>query len=187
VTPAGATPGGALRGRDPSGKLARVESTGAATAQRRGSSAGQRGQYGIDGGTIAVPVFALAEAGLAGTAAWAIGHRRRGIAGLAGLAGLAVAGSAASYLYSTTSTTPPGAAIQNIAGTEGRRQALHEAVRMLRGGGRLRIVDDRADRYADILRDAGCVDITVRRLGWQTWYGMPGHHLRVAAASKPSG
>jgi hypothetical protein len=55
------------------------------------------------------------------------------------------------------------------------RQALHEAVPVLRVGGRLRIVDPRADRYDEALRDAGCVDITVRRLDWRTWYGIPGH------------
>jgi SAM-dependent methyltransferase len=75
--------------------------------------------------------------------------------------------------------------IHNIARTEGRRQALHETVRVLRAGGRLRIVDlPNADRYAEVLRDAGCVDVTVRRLDWRTWFGVPGHHQTLVAATK---
>jgi ubiquinone/menaquinone biosynthesis C-methylase UbiE len=68
--------------------------------------------------------------------------------------------------------------IHNIAGTEGRRQALYEAMRVLRASGRLRIVDlPNADRYAEVLREAGCVD-------WRTWFGVPGHHQTLVAATK---
>lgn len=49
----------------------------------------------------------------------------------------------------------------------GGETALREAVRVLRAGGRLRVVDVRAGRYAEGLRAAGCVDVTVRRLGWR--------------------
>ena len=250
-------------------------------AAGRDGRAGQRGSYGIDGGYTGLVMFAVIEAGLAGAVAWAVRHRRPAVAVLAGVGGAVVAGSAASYLYSTGSgkramwarlldelglrgdehvldvgcgrgavlklaarRVPAGRAvgaavwrrrhqsgnsraaaehnvvcegvwgrvelvdadardlpfpsasfdvvvsslaISNIRDADGRAQALREAVRVLRPGGRLRIVDEGADRYAAVLRDAGCTGVTVRQLDWRTWYGIPGHHFPLVAAARPPG
>ena len=246
-----------------------VEPAAEVPAAERGGRAGQRGRYGIDGGF----------AGLAGTVAWAVRHRRPAVAALAGVGGAVVAGSAASYLYSTgpgkraiwaqlldelglrgdehvldvgcgrgavlmlaARRLPAGRAVgvdvwrrrdqsgnrraaaarnaaaegvagrvqladadardlpfasasfdlvvsslavSNIREAGGRAQALREAVRVLRPGGRLRIVDDGAYLYAAVLRDAGCTDVAVRQLDWRTWYGIPGHHVPLVAAARP--
>ena len=77
-------------------------------------------------------------------------------------------------------------ALSNIGDADGRAQALREAVRVLRRGGRLRIVDDGTGRYAAVLRDADCTGVAVRQLDWRTWYGLPGHHLTLAAAARPA-
>ena len=75
--------------------------------------------------------------------------------------------------------------LHNIRDADERKEALDEVVRVLRPGGRLRIVDLHAEGYVGPLQDAGCVDIEVRRLDWRTWCGMPGHHLVLVEARTP--
>lgn len=71
----------------------------------------------------------------------------------------------------------------NIPGAEGREQALAEAVRVLREGGRLLIVDEGGHRYPDVLRRAGC-EVTVRQLDWRTAHGFPGQQKILVSARK---
>jgi hypothetical protein len=78
-----------------------VEPAAGVTAVGRGGRAGERARCGIDGGFAGLAVFGVLEAGLASAVAWAVGHRRPGLAALAAVGGAAVAGSGASYLYST--------------------------------------------------------------------------------------
>ena len=71
-------------------------------------------------------------------------------------------------------------AIHNISGRAGREKAISEAVRVLRPGGRLRIVDVRATRqYRAHLAKLGMDDVARRGLGWWFW------PARLVTATKP--
>jgi arsenite methyltransferase len=77
-------------------------------------------------------------------------------------------------------------AIHNIGTHAGRRQALDEAVRVLRPGGRLAIADLWETRqHAARLRELGWPDVQRRNLGWRTWYGGPWFSTRLVTARKP--
>ncbi|HEY8218148.1 MAG TPA: methyltransferase domain-containing protein [Acidimicrobiia bacterium] len=77
-------------------------------------------------------------------------------------------------------------AIHNIPGRRSRESAVREALRVVRPGGRMMIVDIRhATAYADVLAGAGCVDVDRRALGWRYWYGGPWVSPRVVTATRP--
>ena len=66
-------------------------------------------------------------------------------------------------------------AIHNIPDSSGRNGAITEAVRVLKPGGKLVIVDfgGATPDYAEQLRQLGMRDIVTRSLGWRFWYGGP--------------
>jgi ubiquinone/menaquinone biosynthesis C-methylase UbiE len=79
-------------------------------------------------------------------------------------------------------------AIHNIPGGAGRAQAIAEAWRVLRPGGRLAIADIRVTKtYANTLRDLGAADVVRSGLGWRFWYGNPMAGTTLVTASKPRG
>jgi arsenite methyltransferase len=77
-------------------------------------------------------------------------------------------------------------AIHNIPSAEGRRQALDQAVRVLRPGGRLAVADLwETQHHATHLRALGWRNVQRRNLGWRMWYGGPWFSTRLVTATKP--
>jgi ubiquinone/menaquinone biosynthesis C-methylase UbiE len=78
-------------------------------------------------------------------------------------------------------------AIHNIPTRAGRRQALDEAIRVLRPGGRLVIADLwETSQHASRLRSLGWRNVRRRNLGWRMWYGGPWFSTRLVTATKPA-
>jgi arsenite methyltransferase len=78
-------------------------------------------------------------------------------------------------------------AIHNIRNLEGRKQALNEAVRVLKAGGRLVIADFRETRhYRECLRELGMTEVTHHTLSWRFWYGGSWAATKLVSARKPS-
>jgi arsenite methyltransferase len=66
-------------------------------------------------------------------------------------------------------------------------QAIDEAVRVLRPGGRLLIADIRfTRRYEQRLRELGMRDITRRSLGWRLWWSGPWLRSVLVTATRPA-
>jgi arsenite methyltransferase len=77
-------------------------------------------------------------------------------------------------------------AIHNIPAVAGRRQAIHEAVRVLKPRGKLAIADIHGtQRYTECLRDLGMVEVHHRMLDWRFWYGGPWVATKLVSARKP--
>lgn len=77
-------------------------------------------------------------------------------------------------------------AIHNIRGLPGRTEAVHEAVRVLRPGGRLLIADVRGTRQHELdLHSMGMRDVSRKTLGWRFWWGGPWGATRLVSATKP--
>ncbi len=77
-------------------------------------------------------------------------------------------------------------AIHNIPSAAGRAQAIDEAVRLLKPGGRLMIVDIRATAaYMERLRQCDMVNARQRNLGWRFWYGSHLVAAKLVSAEKP--
>ncbi len=77
-------------------------------------------------------------------------------------------------------------AIHNISGTDGRKKAIEEAVRVLRPGGRLMIVDIRSTgEYQEHLIAMGMQDVVRRRLGMPSWWGLAWAAVGLVTAQKP--
>lgn len=77
-------------------------------------------------------------------------------------------------------------AIHNLPGDRARLAAIDEAVRVLRPGGRVVIVDlGLTRRYATRLRQCGMTDVKREDLGWRGWWGLPLIRTHAVTATKP--
>ncbi|MCW0215242.1 MAG: class I SAM-dependent methyltransferase [Pseudonocardia sp.] len=78
-------------------------------------------------------------------------------------------------------------ALHTIPSAEGRAAAVAEAVRVLRPGGRLALVDLRhVQEYESVLAEQGVTDLRRRGLGPRFWYCGPWVGASLVTGTKPS-
>ena len=78
-------------------------------------------------------------------------------------------------------------AIHNIPDAASRLQVIDEAVRVLKPGGKLFIVDIHGTQsYANRLRELGMANVMCHMLDWHFWYGGPWVAARLVKAYKPA-
>jgi arsenite methyltransferase len=78
-------------------------------------------------------------------------------------------------------------ALHNIPDATGRAEAVREAARVLRPGGRMVLADFRCTKeYASTLVEARLADVSRRRLGPGFWYGGPWAATHVVMGRKPA-
>jgi SAM-dependent methyltransferase len=77
-------------------------------------------------------------------------------------------------------------AIHNLPTLPARFQAIDQAMRVLRPGGRLVVADIRTvGKYAEHLRAVGAADVRTRNLGPGFWFSGPWQATSVVTATKP--
>ena len=77
-------------------------------------------------------------------------------------------------------------AIHNIPGSKGRAQAIDEAVRVLKPGGRLLVADLAfTSAYSNRLVELGMAGVARRSLGWRMWWTGPWRSTYLVTATKP--
>lgn len=78
-------------------------------------------------------------------------------------------------------------AIHNIPEAAGRLQVIDEAVRVLKPGGKLYLVDIHGTQsYASRLRELGMAEVMCHMLDWHFWFGGPWVAARLVKAYKPA-